>query len=289
MFPKSWKKYLKKSFLTKDEAARVDQAMRTLNSAGFDPWGMDPETAKAALGALRWVYRDYFRVETTGIERIPQGRVLLVANHGGQIPIDGLLVSMATVLEGGPPRIARGMVDRFVPMIPWVSTLFSRCGQMVGDHRLCRELLARDECVLVFPEGTKGSGKTIFERYQLQKFGTGFLRLALETQAPIVPVAVIGSEETYPGLMGLRPIAKRLGLPYLPITPFFPLLGVLGILPLPAKITLRFGEPMRFELPEDAPETLVEAKVEEVRTALQREIQIGLEKRGGAIFTQAAK
>jgi 1-acyl-sn-glycerol-3-phosphate acyltransferase len=265
-------------------AERVDQAVVRVNSAGFDEWGLDPETLKATMHVTEWIYRKYFRVKAVNIGRIPRGRCLLIANHGGQLPIDGMLIAMSVLLDGDPPRVARGMVERWFPRLPFVSTWFMRCGGMVGDHRNCRILLDREECVLVFPEGVKGSGKTISEKYRLQRFGTGFMRLALESRAPIVPVAVIGCEETYPGILSLKKLAKLFGAPYIPVTPFFPLLGPLGALPLPTQVTLRFGEPMRFDADPDAGDAQVERLVEQVKQALDRELKIGLEERGEKIF-----
>ncbi len=276
--------FLAKNKLSPELESRVDRAVVHVNSAGFDDWGLDPRTVKATLSVLEWVYRKYFRVRTVGIDRIPQGRVLLIANHGGQIPIDGLLTSMAVMIDGEPPRVARGMVERWFPSLPFVSTLFMRCGGMVGDHRNCRLLLEREECVIVFPEGVKGSGKLIKDRYKLQKFGTGFVRLALETRTPIVPVAIIGCEETYPGIFNFKRLAKLVGAPYLPVTPFFPLLGAIGMVPLPTQVTLRFGEPIHFDNDPDAPDVEVDGLVERVKSALQQEIDTGLAERGEQIF-----
>lgn len=283
------KRLLIEKGLTEDESRRVDRAVPRLNSAGFDEWGLDPDTVKATLAASQWLYHDYFRVETAGIERIPQGRVLLIANHGGQIAFDGFIIGAAVLLESEPPRVVRGMVERWFPRIPFISTLFMRCGQMVGDERNCRDLLEDDQCVLVFPEGVRGSGKLYSERYRLQRFGTGFVRLALETKTPIVPVAVIGCEETYPAVHNLKAAAALLGAPYFPITPFFPLLGPLGALPLPTKVTIRFGEPLRFEEDADAPDAVIDRLVDEVRSRLEAEIRTGLEKRGANIFFNPAK
>lgn len=263
---------------------RIERAVMHVNSAGFDDWGLDPGTLKATISVTEWIYRKYFRVKAENIDRIPEGRVLLIANHGGQVPLDGMLIAMSVLLDGEPPRIARGMVERWFPSLPFISTLFMRCGGMVGDQRNCRLLLDREECVLVFPEGVKGSGKSIYDRYRLQKFGTGFVRLALESRAPIVPVSVIGCEETYPGIYNFKKIAKLVGAPYLPITPFFPLLGPLGMLPLPTQVTLRFGEPLRFDADPEAPDSEVNILVEKVRSALDQELQIGLSERGGKIF-----
>jgi 1-acyl-sn-glycerol-3-phosphate acyltransferase len=282
------RKRLIQKTLSAEDQARVDQAMHRLNSAGFDPWGLDPNTLKTSLALMSWLYTDYFRVEVSGIDRLPQGRMLLIANHGGQLPIDGILVGLSMILKANPPRVVRGMVERWAQILPFVSTFFSRVGQMVGDSRNCRDLLEHDECVLAFPEGVSGSGKTIQQKYQLQKFGTGFMRLALETRSPIVPVAVIGCEETYPAFYNFKSLAKLLRAPYIPITPLFPFFGALGAIPLPTKVTIRFGEPLSFEGDPDASDLEIEKKIDVVREALEREIQSGLKIRGDQIFTKSA-
>ena len=213
----------------------------------------------------------------------------MVGNHGGQFPLDGMIVGMSVLLDGKPPRIVRGMVERWFPSLPFVSTLFMRLGQMVGDIRNCRELLDKDEAVLVFPEGVKGSGKTIYDRYKLQTFGTGFVRLALEARAPIQPVAVIGCEETYPSLYNAEGLAKLVGAPYLPVTPFLPLLGPLGFIPLPCKITLRYAEPLYFDADPDAPDHVIHELVDKVKNSIQAELDVGLKKRGEDIFNGSGK
>jgi 1-acyl-sn-glycerol-3-phosphate acyltransferase len=279
------KQYFTQSALTPEELRRVDEAVVHINSAGYDEWGLDPETIKVALSATRWLYRDYFRVETVGIENVPAGRVLVIANHGGQLPIDAAVVAMSLLLEAMPARIARGMVERWAPSLPFVSTFFARCGQVTGDQRTCRDMLEREQCVMVFPEGTGGSGKTIFHRYELQRFGTGFVRLALETRSPIVPVAVIGAEETYPSLYDFKWLAKKFRAPYIPVTPFFPFLGPLGMIPLPCRITLRYGKPIFFDANPDVSDAEVERMVETVKDSMRHEIQAGLKKREEKLFT----
>ena len=154
---KKLKQALIRAGLTEEEKSRVDRALHRLNSVGFDQWGVNPETVKASLASTLWLYKKYFRVVTHGIENVPPGRCLIIANHGGQIPIDGMLITTALMLEGEPPRLARGMVERWAPGLPFVSTFFSRNGQVTGDHRNCRELLENDESVMVFPEGVGGS------------------------------------------------------------------------------------------------------------------------------------
>ncbi|MCC7441616.1 MAG: acyltransferase family protein [Bdellovibrionales bacterium] len=275
--------------LSEDAARRIENAPLKLNSAGFDPWGLQPEYAKVVVAAVEWLYRHYFRVETAGTGHIPQGRVLIIANHGGQVPVDGMLLGLSLLLDTQPPRIGRAMVERWSPTIPFVGTFFSRIGQVVGDPQNARDLLNNDECVLVFPEGTRGSGKLFPSRYQLQRFGTGFVRLALETKTPIVPAAIIGCEEMYPGIYHIEALAKLLKTPYFPVTPFFPLLGPLGMLPLPTKVTIRFGEPLRFEGDPDGADADIQRMVNQVKDALKREIDVGLRLRGSAIFNKAAK
>ena len=122
------KDLLIKQSLTREEEERIERAVGNRNSSGYDPWGVDPEALKPALGALKHLYRSYFRVKTANIDRVPAGRVLLIANHGGQLPIDGLLVGLSMILDAEPPRLARGMVERWAPGLPFVSTLFARSG-----------------------------------------------------------------------------------------------------------------------------------------------------------------
>ncbi|MCB9758596.1 MAG: acyltransferase family protein [Alphaproteobacteria bacterium] len=264
--------------LPDDRRAKL-RAATSVNSAGFDPWGLHLDSAEQAVGALRWLYEDYFRVRVHGIENVPEGRVMLVPNHSGQLPLDGMLVGLAMVLEADPPRVVRGMVERWVPSLPFVSSFFTRLGQVTGDPENCRQLLEREQCIMVFPEGVRGSGKTWWHRYQLQEFGTGFVRLALEGQAPIVPVAVIGAEETYPAVYNARRLAKLFGAPYVPVTPMWPLLGPLGAQPLPVRIDLHFGEPIRFVGDPDEPDEQTFARVAQVKDAIRGLIEAGLEQR----------
>jgi 1-acyl-sn-glycerol-3-phosphate acyltransferase len=276
------KQRLIEAYLSNDEKSKVERALQNLTSTGFDPWGVSPETVKASLASTIWFYRHYFRVVTHGIQNIPDGRCLLIANHSGQVPIDGMLLATSVLLERDPPRLARGMVERWAPSLPFVSTFFSQCGQITGDIHNAKNLLENEECVMVFPEGLKGIGKPIFERYELQSFGSGFLRLAMETKTPIIPVAIIGCEEMLPSLSKLSSVAKPFGLPYLPVL-------ATGPLPLPTKVTIRFGEPLRFDGNHDEPDSEVYHKVESVRNAIRTELEAGLQARGERIFTGSGK
>jgi 1-acyl-sn-glycerol-3-phosphate acyltransferase len=242
------------------------------NEFGIDPFGLDTNYLLSAMAPFVFLYKSYFRAETYGIDQLPEGRMLLVANHGGQLPFDGAMIATACLVEGSQPRAVRTMVDQWVPTLPFVSEFMVRCGQVVGTPENCRRLLVSGEAILVFPEGMRGVTKLYQQRYQLQEFGQGFMRLALETDSPIVPVAVIGSEEQAPAIAHLKPLAKLLGLPALPLT-------LQGIpVPLPVKYRIHFGEPMRFTGHPDDDEEL-DRKVRAVRSRLQAFIQEKLRER----------
>lgn len=273
-----------KDFLTRlaDRAIdpEVDRAIsripNRLNEYGYDVWGLKPQAAKYFYSAAAWLYRHYFRVETNGIENVPPGRVLLVANHGGQLPFDGLMLATAMVLEAEPPRLIRGMVEKFFPQLPFFSVIIPRLGHVLGDPKNCIDLLENEEAIMVFPEGARGSGKLWWDRYKLVDFGYGFMRLALRTGTPIVPIGIVGSEEQAPSFYNAKLLAKLFRFPYFPVGP------TLG-LPLPSKYHIYFDEPLRFEGDPDEPDAEMGKKVEVVRSKIQRLLRYGLESRP-AIF-----
>jgi 1-acyl-sn-glycerol-3-phosphate acyltransferase len=260
---------------------RIRKVPTRLNEFGFDPWGLHPATIRQGTLPTLLLYKYYFRVETHGIEHVPAGRVLLIANHAGQLPFDATMIAIAMLLEADPPRIVRGMAEYWVSQLPWVSVVAARGGAIAGTPQTCREMLEAGEAVLVFPEGVRGMNKLYAERYKLQKFGSGFMRLALEAQAPIVPVAVVGSEEQQPGFANVRSLARLLGIPAFPVTPTFPWLGPLGLLPLPVKYHLHFGEPLHFEGAPTDDDAVVEEKVERVKQAIGELFERGLATRRG--------
>jgi 1-acyl-sn-glycerol-3-phosphate acyltransferase len=254
--------------------ARLEQLTPPRNEFGVDPYGLDVDFMVPAIAPLLWLYRKYFRVQLYGVEQVPaEGRVVLVANHSGQLPFDAAMLELALLIDKDPPRAARALVEKWVPTLPFVSTFMARCGQIVGTPENCRRLLAADEAILVFPEGVRGLNKPYRERYQLQKFGLGFMRLALESGAPIVPCAVVGAEEQAPALADLKPLAKLLGFPAFPITP------TILPFPLPARYLVRFGEPLRFTGSPDDDDAELERKVGEVEGAVRALIERGLAER----------
>jgi 1-acyl-sn-glycerol-3-phosphate acyltransferase len=269
----------------RDLGAEIDDKLKKVptrvNEFGFDRYGMEIASVRRSVLPAAILYRYYFRAETFGIERIPAGRVLLISNHAGQLPFDATMLGVATLLEANPPRIARGMGEYWIPQLPFVNWLATRSGQLVGTPENCVQLLEGGECVMVFPEGVRGMNKTWDQRYQLQRFGNGFMRLALETQTPIVPVGIVGSEEQQPGLVNLRGLGRALGMPAFPITPTFPLLGPLGLLPLPVKYRLHFGEPMHFTGDANDEDAAIEARVGEVQSAIAALLERGVAEREG--------
>jgi len=254
-----------------------------------DDFGFDPEWTESFLIAFKALYRDYWRVETTGVEHVPaSGRALLVANHAGVLPWDGTMIKTAVFTEHPRPRHVRALVASQFMGMPTLSWFLRRTGQAVGHPDDTRRLLERDELVLVFPEGTRGTGKGFQDRYRLRRFGRGgFVATAIRAQAPIVPVSVVGSEEIYPMLADLRPVARLFALPYFPITPFWPWLGPLGMIPLPSKWRIQFHAPIEVSdlEPKDADDQhLVMALADDVRDVIQRGIYDNLKLRRGVFL-----
>lgn len=261
-----------------DLPERLAAARPAGNELGLDPFGFSLDYSLGGIAPFIWLYRHYFRVKTSGIERLPKGRVLLISNHSGQLPFDAAMISVAALLEADPPRAMRSMVERWAPTLPFVSVYFARMGQVVGTPENARRLLAAGETLLVFPEGAKGISKLFKDRYRLAEFGLGFMRLALETKTPIVPVAVVGAEEQAPALLDVKPLAKLLGFPAFPITP------TLLPLPLPTRYHLQFGEPMHFTGSPDDEDAELERKVKEVRGTIQAMLNRGLKQRRSIFF-----
>jgi 1-acyl-sn-glycerol-3-phosphate acyltransferase len=258
-------------------ARRMERVPLALGPAGVDPFGLDPNWAKYALATLGLLHRKYFRTEVNGIANVPAGRILLVANHSGQIPIDASLIGAAMFMDAEPPRIVRAMVEKWAVSLPFVSLLFSRIGQVVGVQENAKRLLAQGEALLVFPEGARGISKTFDQRYKLTEFGLGFMRLAIETDTPVVPIAVIGAEEQYVSVANLDALAKVLRMPAFPIIPQLLLPG--GQLPLPTKYRIWFGEPMRFSGDPDDDDAVIDEKVWLVKQTIQSMLNRGLKER----------
>jgi len=267
----------------------VDERLRRLptrlNEYGYDPFGFDPEFVKPLLLPMVLVYKYWFRVETHGIDRVPEGRVLLIGNHAGNtFAWDGAMLALSMLLEAEPPRMVRGMAEYYLPKIPFFTVAMHRAGSVVGTPENCAQLLEHDEAIMVFPEGARGFVKPYSKAYELQRFGLGFMRLALETDTPIVPVGIVGNEEHSPGLADVKWLGRLIGSPAFPLTPTFPWLGPAGAIPFPVKFHLHFGRPLRFEGEAHEDDATMEKKVERVKDAIRELVHEGLEARRSWFF-----
>jgi 1-acyl-sn-glycerol-3-phosphate acyltransferase len=255
-----------------------------------DEWGFDEDFAEAVFPLFRFLYDIWWRVEVTGVKNVPaHGRGLMVANHAGSLfPFDASMMTMAVMREHPLPRWPRFMVLDWAFVLPFLSSFMRRVGGVPASPHNATSLLERDELVMVFPEGVKGTGKPFSERYRLQRFGRGgFVEVALRTGSPIIPVAVVGSEEIYPKVADAPGLARAIGAPFVPITPTFPLLGPLGLVPLPSKWRIEFCDPI--DLSEHPPEAaedrgLVFDISEQVRETIQAKVYENLVARGGAFL-----
>lgn len=265
-------------------------ARRSRGEYREDEWGFDEEYAEIVYPFFDFLYRYWWRVEVTGVTNVPShGRALMVANHAGSIfPFDATMIGLGIMKEHPLPRWSRALVLDWAFELPFVGLFLRRVGGVPARTDNAIRLLNQDELVMVFPEGIKGTGKPFSERYRLARFGRGgFVRMALETGAPIVPVAVVGSEEIYPKLGESGTLARLTGAPFFPLTPTFPWLGPLGLLPLPSRWRIHYCEPI--DLSEYGPEAaddkpLVFDLTEQVRETIQEAIYEGLVARGSAFI-----
>lgn len=213
----------------------------------IDVYGFDRELTEFVIMPLaRLLYTRYWRVLATGLDHVPrEGGALVVANHAGTLPFDAVMTKVALFDEHPGHRHLRELAADLALRAPVIGPLARKTGNTLAHCDDARRLLAAGELVGVWPEGFKGIGKLYKDRYKLQRFGRGgFVEVALRTQVPIIPVAIIGAEEIYPMVGNAKLLARLLGLPYFPVTWQFPLLGPLGLLPLPSKWVIDFGEPI---------------------------------------------
>ena len=242
-----------------------------------DEWGRSERTRAVARALYDPIYSKWFRAEWEGLEKIPDdGGALLVANHAGAIPSDAPVIMHGIEKELGRP--VYGLADYFFRSVPVVGTLWARAGGVsarpANAYRLLRE---QRQLALVFPEGTKGPSKSYTDRYQLRRFGRGgFVEIAMRAGVPVIPIAVIGSEEAMPVVFRLPTLAKALGVPYFPVTANLLALGPLGVVaPFPAKFKLRVLDPVHFDVPPDQDrysKSRIMEDSERIRTHLQEAV-----------------
>jgi 1-acyl-sn-glycerol-3-phosphate acyltransferase len=258
-------------------------------SEEVDDFGLDGVYEERLRPLTEFLYERYFRVTATGLTNVPAlGRCLVVANHSGTLPLDGLMLRTCVRREHAATRELRWLAEDSVFHLPFVGAFMSRVGGVRACPENAERLLAKESLVAVFPEGVKGIGKLFRERYRLQRFGRGgFIRLCLRTRTPLVPCAIVGAEEASPMLYRDELVSKLLGFPYLPVTPTFPLLGPLGLVPAPTKWSIEFGEIFRFDEygPEAAADdVLVGRLADRVRASIQNMIDRALAGRRSVWF-----
>ncbi len=258
-------------------------------SEEVDEFGLDPVYEKRLRPFFELLYKHYFRVEVEGIENVPSsGRCVLVSNHSGVLPYDGIVVRTAMRLAHPQERDLRWLAEDFIYHLPFLGAFMNRIGAVRACQENAERLLKQERCILVFPEGIKGIGKLFSQRYQLQRFGRGgFVKLAIRTRAPLVPVSIIGAEEASPMLYRIEYLTQLLGLPFVPVTPTFPLLGPLGLVPAPTKWKITFGKPIHLdehgsESAEDA--LLVGRLADRVRSEIQASLAKGISARKSVWF-----
>lgn len=276
--------------LPRDARESLEAVMRRLGGEyEEDDFGLDEEFAEAALPFLEFLYDRWWRVEVEGVTSVPShGRALIVANHAGILPWDAAMIGVALQREHPLPRYPRFTVLDWAFELPYVSVAMRKLGGVPASPYNALRLLEQEELVAVFPEGTNGTQKLYRDRYQLRRFGRGgFVEIALRTRAPIVPVAIVGSEEVHPKLADAPLLARLTGAPFFPVTPTFPALGPLGAIPLPSRWRMEFCEPIDLSGfgPDAATDrALVFELSEHVRDLIQQKVWENLAKRRSAFL-----
>jgi 1-acyl-sn-glycerol-3-phosphate acyltransferase len=259
-----------------DVRARLERLELPWSRVGVDPFGVSKQHLGVFFTALRALYKSYFSVKAYGVENVPpRGRAMLVGNHSGGVAIDGAMVLASMFFEMSPPRLAHGMAEKFIAKLPFAGEWASRCGQFTGLPQHAVRLLESDRLLMVFPEGARGTAKLYPERNSLVQFGTGFMRLALETKTPIIPFAFLGGGEAIPTVMNAYRLGKLLGVPYVPVTPY------LLALPLPVQLEVYYGAPRFFEGTGSEDDAVIAGYVDEVKREIAAMIEAGQRRREG--------
>lgn len=265
-----------RKLFTKDDSLEelLKKFPNDVGEFGYDPWGFNIRTIKQFIALGKFLYEDYFEVEVIGYENVlPTGRCLVIANHSGQLPIDAILLGYALVKNPIAPRACKGMYERFIPTIPFFSIWFSQMGGALGDIENCIKMLQNEEAVIVFPEGAKGISKPWSKRYQLQKFGNGFMHMAKKTNSPIIPVGIAGCEEIMYNFGNVDFLEKVLNFPAAPLlVPYF----------FKSKVVIKIGEPMYFDTNE-GPDFIAGRDVEIVKKRIDELMKEALEIRNQRI------
>jgi len=262
--------------LSKEDQLKKEEAYQKLAAryADYnDPWGFNLNTIKSAIDLIFPLYRKYFKVRVFGIENVKDEPYMMISNHTGQIPIDGVLITIAFAMEFENPRIVHSMIERFMAGMPFLGDLTAQTGSILGDRENCKWLLDKGESIVAFPEGVRGINKSTKDFYKLQKFSNGFYRIALQAKTKILPISVVGAEEMFPIVFQGGDFGKKLGLPSLPIP--------LNLVPLPSPIDIYIGKPIEVpsDLSADAPDSEIRKEVYKIENQIKKNISVGIEHR----------
>ncbi len=256
---------------------RVGRIEIPFNACGVDPYGISRDDLARTYTLLGLLYRRYFRVRAYGVDHVPaRGRAMLVGNHSGGVAVDGAMVVASMFFGLEPPRLAQGMAEKFINTVPFVSEWTNRCGHFTGLPEHAQRLLEDERLLMVFPEGARGTAKLYWERYSLVQFGTGFVRLALQTRSPIIPFAFVGGGDAIPTVMNSYALGKLMGAPYVPITPY------LLALPLPVRLEVHYGEPLVFSGTGAEDDEVIVGYVDQVKARITALLEAGRRHRSGS-------
>lgn len=269
-------KIIDKTKISKEDRAQIDAAFDhfyEMLPTGEDPWGLNLKKARKNLEFIYPIYKKYFKVRVFGQEHVEDRPYIVTSNHTGQIAIDGMLIATAFATEIKPQRILRAMVERFFTGLPFLGMWAQEGGAVLGDRQNCINLLNKGHSVLVFPEGVRGVSKSTPDFYKLQKFTRGFFRMSLQTKTPILPVAVVGAEEVFPYVYQAKDLAKKLGLPALPISANY--------FPLPSPIDIHIGK--EYQVPQDvsfdSPDKVIDEHIYKIESEIKKLVESGLKQR----------
>ncbi len=262
------------AFVSREVQRRIEALEIPFGPFGVDPYGVSKEHLAVGFSMVEPFYKHYFSVKVLGAENVPtRGRAMLVGNHSGGVAIDGMMTIASMFFAKDPPRLAQGMVEKFMNRLPFAAMLSSKLGQFTGLPEHCIRLLEDERLLMVFPEGARGTAKLYRDRYSLVRFGTGFVRLAMRTRSPIIPFAFLGGGAAFPTVHNAVALGKMMGAPYVPITAY-------GLpVPLPVKLEVEYGEPLVFSGTGAEADTVIEGYVERVRASIAEMIERGRKRR----------
>ncbi len=247
-----------------------------------DEFGFDPETVKQWQPFLQFLYEEYFQVQASGINNIPQnGRAVIIGNHTGVLPIDAFMTFIAVLLHHQSPRRIRCLTHTFLRSNRYVKDLICGFGGVPAKYDIAKKLLEDDELVFFYPEGPRGTGKPFPMRYRLCDFDHGFVKAAIATGSPIIPITTVGGDEIYPLLANIKSVARLLDAPYWPVTltgPWLPFMS--SCIPLPIKLLINTGTPIYLNYPPER------ATDRQLHIRIAREIQYDIQRELNSILRE---